>query len=168
MSAVHVGEITISPVLDGMIVSRLPASKALPDEGSEAWRAQHMFRPDGMIESTLGAFLVRSGDQVVLVDAGGGQAVPGGYAPPTADEVIPAMADHFAGTQMERGHLPESLAAAGVAPEDVTDVVLSHLHFDHIGWVTDGAAAFFPNATVRCAAADLDHFLADPPEEATV
>src|SRR5262245_61845369 len=121
MSAVRVGDIEVRPVPDGMIVSRLGGTKPLPEEGSEAWRAQHMFRPDGMVESTLGAFLVRTADRVVLVDVGGGAAVPGGYAPPTADEVVPAMAEHFAGTQMERGHLPASLADAGVAPEDVTD-----------------------------------------------
>ena len=184
----QVGAIEIIPVLDGTIVSQLPASKALPDPDGEAWRAQHgIFRPDGLIESTIGGFLVRTGDRLVLVDAGAGPAVPGGFTPPQVDleddedpfvavflsqgaprELIGAVAEHFATTQMDRGHLPTSLAAAGVAPTDVTDVVLTHLHFDHIGWVTDQGRAWFPNATVHCAAADLDHFLGDPDEERTV
>lgn len=37
------------------------------------------------------------------------------------------------GVQEERHVLLESLAARGVAPEDVDVVVLSHLHFDHAG-----------------------------------
>ncbi len=37
--------------------------------------------------------------------------------------------------------------------------------FDHIGWASADGAAYFPNATVRCAAADLDYFLAGPAEE---
>ena len=32
--------------------------------------------------------------------------------------------------------LPEALAAAGIAREDVTDVILTHLHFDHAGGST--------------------------------
>src|SRR5512146_3060569 len=46
--------------------------------------------------------------------------------------------------------LEASLAAAGVAPADVTDVVLTHLHFDHAGGSTaragDRLAPRLPNA----------------------
>ncbi|MGO8860315.1 MAG: hypothetical protein ACLQRH_06020 [Acidimicrobiales bacterium] len=74
-----VGDMEILPIIDGMIVSRLPSTKPLPDAESLAWQEQHqMFRPDGMIESTLGGFLVRTGDRLALVDAGAGQTVPGG------------------------------------------------------------------------------------------
>ena len=42
-----------------------------------------------------------------------------------------------AGTpESEEGLLP-ALAAAGVAPEDVDVVFLTHLHVDHVGWNTD-------------------------------
>ena len=48
----------------------------------------------------------------------------------------------------------------------MTDADLrTHLHFDHIGWASADGAPFFPNATYRCAAADLDYFLAGPDEE---
>ena len=63
------------------------------------------------------------------------------------------------------GDLPDSLAALGVRADDVTDVIFTHLHFDHIGWASADGAPFFPNATYRCAAADLDYFLAGPDEE---
>ena len=45
--------------------------------------------------------------------------------------------------------LEHSLAAVGVKPGDVTDVVLTHLHFDHAGGLllADGSRAF-PRATV--------------------
>ena len=54
---------------------------------------------------------------------------------------------------VDRSHtLLGSLAALGVAPTDVTDVLLTHLHFDHGGGVTrrvtDGALELtFPHAT---------------------
>ena len=180
-----VGGVEIVPVIDGSITGRLPSNKPLPEPGSESWQAQHgMFRSDGVIESTVGGFLVRSGDRVALVDAGSGQPFPDGYSPPmidaekdddpiagpmralgASDEQIRGMADHMARTHVVQGHLPESLSAVGVGPQDVTDLIFTHLHFDHIGWASAEGAAYFPNATIHCAAADLDHFLAGPEEE---
>ncbi len=49
--------------------------------------------------------------------------------------------------------LESSLAKAGFAPEDITDVILTHMHFDHCGgsvtWNADktGYELAFPNAT---------------------
>ena len=47
----------------------------------------------------------------------------------------------------------------GVEPSDVTDVILTHLHFDHVGWTTQQGAIVFPNATYRCHSADWQHFI---------
>jgi glyoxylase-like metal-dependent hydrolase (beta-lactamase superfamily II) len=184
----NVGDIVIEPVIDGSIVSRLPPSKPLPDPGTPQWADQHgMFRPDGMIESTVGAFLVRAGERLVLVDAGSGPAFADGFDGPRIDvddpddpilaafrsrgldeDRVRQIARGFSGTRFETGHLPAALAARGVDPDDVTDVVLTHLHYDHVGWTSVDGAAFFPNATVRCATADADYFLAGPPEEGTL
>lgn len=53
------------------------------------------------------------------------------------------------------GALMQSLAQAGVAPTQVTDVFVTHSHGDHVGGLAaaDGALAF-PNATVRMSAAE--------------
>jgi glyoxylase-like metal-dependent hydrolase (beta-lactamase superfamily II) len=182
---VNVGRITIDPVLDGYILAKLHATKPFPAPGSLPWNDQHgIFRDDGLIESTLGAFLVRSPDRVVLVDAGGGQPFPHGYAPPVIDaenpddpiasafrargapdDMVRELAAGFERTRVEQGSLPASLDALGVRPDDVTDLVFTHLHFDHIGWASAEGSAYFPNATIRCASADLEHFLAGPDEE---
>lgn len=179
----NVGSITIDPVIDGHILSRLHGTKPFPEVDSPLWDDQAgMVHTDGLVESTLGGFLVRTADRLMLVDAGAGQAIDGGYRPPAMDlddpvdpftlmmSGLPAedarrIAANLGDTHIEQGWLPASLAELGVTPADVTDVVLTHLHFDHIGWVAAGGAPFFPNATVRCAAADLDHFLAGPSEE---
>lgn len=180
-----VGSIDIEPVLDGRILAKLHATKPLPAPGSQPWNDQHgIFRPDGLIESTLGAFLVRTHDRTVLVDAGGGQAFPQGYSPPVidpddpadpiatafrsrgaTDEIVRELAANFRRTKVEQGVLPASLDALGVRADDITDLVFTHLHFDHIGWASEAGTAYFPNATIRCAAADLDYFLAGPDEE---
>src|SRR4029079_3038824 len=163
------------PVIDGLLVSQLWSTKPHP-----------LFPHDGMLESTLGGFLVRTGERVVLVDAGAGQAFADVYTAPVidvddaddpiagayrsrgvSDDAIRRIADMFAHVELDQGHLPESLAALGVQPHDVTDLVITHLHFDHIGWATADGAPYFPNATIRCASADLDYFLHRADEEAT-
>ena len=56
-----------------------------------------------------------------------------------------------------------NLAAHGVEPADVTDVVFTHLHFDHVGWATQQGAVVFPNATYRCDERDWGHFVGPDP-----
>jgi glyoxylase-like metal-dependent hydrolase (beta-lactamase superfamily II) len=183
----NVGVIEIQPVIDGLLVSQLWSTKPIDDPAALTGPDPHpMFRPDGMLESTLGGFLVRTGERVVLVDAGAGQAFVDGYTAPVidvddaddpiarvyrsrgvSDDAIRRIAEMFRGVELDQGHLPESLAALRVHPDDVTDLVITHLHFDHIGWATADGAPYFPNATIRCAAADLDFFLGRADEEAT-
>jgi glyoxylase-like metal-dependent hydrolase (beta-lactamase superfamily II) len=88
----------------------------------------------------MGAFLVRSGDTVALVDSGLGDATVMGVV---------------------GGRMLDNLAALGVSPGDVTDVIYTHLHTDHIGWSTANGSPMFPGATHRCAAAEWQHFMVD-------
>ena len=41
----------------------------------------------------------------------------------------------------------------------MTDVLFTHLHFDHIGWASVDGVPTFPNATYRCDRRDWDHFV---------
>jgi glyoxylase-like metal-dependent hydrolase (beta-lactamase superfamily II) len=146
----RVGEIEISPVMDG--VARIPPTEAYrmggvapagrggEDADWEPHRA--LVADDGMLEIGLGGFLIRSGDRVVLVDAGVGDLVTGPF---------------------NGGQLLINLAKAGVQPEDVTDVVLTHLHFDHVGWTTRHGEVVFTNATYRCDERDWSHFVGPDP-----
>jgi glyoxylase-like metal-dependent hydrolase (beta-lactamase superfamily II) len=182
----NVGDIVVEPALDGHILSKLHGTRPFPPADSPQMADQDgMVHPDGLVESTLGGFLVRSADRVVLVDAGGGPPIPGGYAPPTIDfddpddpiagslrargleagELADAIVADLRAGDIVHGDLPDALVALGVRADDVTDVIFTHLHFDHIGWASADGAPFFPNATYRCAAADLDYFLAGPDEE---
>src|SRR5580698_7747282 len=81
-----IGGIEVLPVIDGFLNTKFPFTKALPDEDSLAWRDQHgAFSDEGMLMNSLGAFLVRNGDRVVLVDAGAGPGLPGGFTAPQLD-----------------------------------------------------------------------------------
>jgi glyoxylase-like metal-dependent hydrolase (beta-lactamase superfamily II) len=56
-----------------------------------------------------------------------------------------------------RKALLDRLRAAGVAPGEVTDVLITHLHYDHCeNW------PMFPNATIHVPGAELDYALAQP------
>src|SRR5436309_15742796 len=142
----RVGDLDIVPLHDGW--ARIPASELLRftcDRG-DAWLPHEQFlTEDGSVELSLGGFLVRTGERAVLVDAGVGRI----------DN------DRYHG-----GRFLESLAAIGLTPDDVTDLVFTHLHFDHVGWATQKGTVVFPRATFRCHAADWDHFVAGPTSEA--
>jgi glyoxylase-like metal-dependent hydrolase (beta-lactamase superfamily II) len=70
----------------------------------------------------LNCILIRSGDEVLLVDTGLGNKLTG----ITRERAFPG----------DYGHLLEELAAIGITPGDVTAVANTHLHADHCGWNT--------------------------------
>ena len=56
------------------------------------------------------------------------------------------------GLDFEHSNLMNSLDQLGVSPEDITDIIFTHLHFDHCGGTTsydenETAVLNFPNAT---------------------
>lgn len=71
----------------------------------------------------------------------------------------------------DAGMFPEnnkaSLAAAGYAPGDVTHLVLTHMHPDHIAGLMAGGARNFPNAQLIFPKVENDHWAANPSEAYT-
>lgn len=57
-----------------------------------------------------------------------------------------------------------ALAAAGIAPDQVDIVVLTHMHGDHIGGLMDGEAPVFANAELVASRAEADYWAANPGE----
>ncbi len=135
----RVGSITIEGVSDGSL--QAPPT-LLFNKSDQEWRQHTQFLDgDGMLPIEMGGFLVRSGERVAVVDTGIGPYGSGGLT----------------------GMFMENLAAMGVRPPEVTDVVLTHLHFDHLGWATDGERRLFTNATYRCHEADWEFFMGSVP-----
>ena len=137
----RVGELEILPVLDG--VARYPISDPFLGMSPDAWLPHRQFlTSDDELELALGGFVVRSGDRVVLVDCGVGRVDSGPF---------------------HGGEFLTNLAARGITPGDVTDVVFTHLHFDHVGWATQQGSVVFTNATYRCDERDWGHFVGPDP-----
>ncbi len=133
----RVGDLELLPLLDGEFSA--PASVMYPNTAEVAWEPhKRWLTHDGRIELAIGCFLVRTGERRVLIDAGLGTVKVEGFT---------------------GGRLLEELKANGESPERVTDVVFTHLHFDHVGWATQQGSIVFPNATYRCHTADWAHFV---------
>lgn len=139
----QIGSHTITAVLDSG--SGGDPTRIYPGTTTEAWAAHpEMLAADGTLRLTVGCYLLRTGDRTVLIDLGVG---PNGWTAPSGATIPP-------------GTLPESLRAAGVDASDITDVVFSHLHPDHVGWAAIDGEPVFTNATYRCHRADWDFFVA--------
>ena len=135
-----IGTIRIDPVSDGSLLA--PPTLLFNKPAEEDWAPHQQFLDEnGQLVFEMGGFLIRDGVRTVLVDVGIGP-----HSDPT-----------------RTGSFMKSLEALGVAPVDVTDVALTHLHFDHVGWASDGEQPLFPNATYRCHQADWDFFLGPEP-----
>ncbi|HBL29411.1 MAG TPA: MBL fold metallo-hydrolase [Acidobacteria bacterium] len=92
--------------------------------------------------------LVEHGDDLLLIDTGIG------------DKHDARFLDNY-GLAPGAVRLPESIRRAGYAPEDVTHVVLTHLHFDHCGWNTrrdgDKVVPTFPKARYWLQRGEVEH-----------
>jgi glyoxylase-like metal-dependent hydrolase (beta-lactamase superfamily II) len=132
----RLGEIDVEPVHDGTVF--FAPTDVLPNTSDAQWEAHRdLLTENGMLAIEIGGFLVRTADRVALVDTGVG-----------------TMKGPFTGEKFL-----DSLATLGVAPAEVTDVLLTHLHYDHVGWTTRKGAIVFPNATYRCHEQDWAHFV---------
>ncbi len=121
------GAFKVVPLHDGVLSRDRPPGfvrNASDAEVGEAFAVAGM--PRDKLTLTFAPLLVNTGKQTVLIDTGLGTAGPPGT-----------------------GRLAANLAAAGVAPEAVDVVVISHFHSDHIMGLlrADGSPAF-PNAEV--------------------
>lgn len=117
----RVGEM-LSPGFDPAFL--FPAfDPAVFDEDPQLRGPNFWHAPTGKLMSSMQSWLVRIGHDVVLIDTGCGN-----------DKVR----DEPAFRRFHQLSLPylETLSAAGVRPDEVTVVINTHLHVDHVGWNT--------------------------------
>lgn len=131
----QLGDFEITALSDGTV--DLPVDNLLQQPKPQTLKAlQHAYLGTPL-ETSVNAYLVNTGSKLVLVDTG------------TSSLFGPTL-----------GLLQSSLKAAGYAPEQVDEVVITHMHADHIGGAgsADGKPAF-PNATLRLDKRDSDYWL---------
>src|ERR1700676_379480 len=133
---VKVGDLEVTALFDGHGVfdaGWLNGTKATMDGVANA-----LHEDPRLLDVSDEGFLVNTGKQLILVDAGAGTWWGGGVL----------------------GRLAGSLRSAGYTPEEVDIVLLTHLYSDHAGGLTiqDGRRVF-PNADVYVAKAESDFWL---------
>jgi glyoxylase-like metal-dependent hydrolase (beta-lactamase superfamily II) len=130
-----IGDFEVTALSDG--TAELPVDQLLtnttPDKVKKALAAVFLKTP---LETSINGYLVNTGTKLVLIDAG--------------------AANLFGPTL---GKLVGSLKAAGYTPDQVDEIYITHMHADHVGGVTNGDKAVFPNATIRAAKAEGDFWL---------
>src|SRR6266849_2941418 len=131
-----VGDLEVTALFDGAAVVDphwLNGTKATMDGV-----LKELHEHPHMLEAADTGYLVNTGKQLILVDAGAGTWYGMGVL----------------------GRLAGNLRSAGYTPEEVDIVLITHLHADHVGGLTtqDGKRVF-PNADVYVAKAESDFWL---------
>ncbi|HEV2116343.1 MAG TPA: MBL fold metallo-hydrolase [Terriglobales bacterium] len=112
-------------------------SNAATEDVETELRARQL--PTDHVLSSYTCLLVRTGKECVLVDTGAGGLVPG------------------------TGQLPQKLQELGVSPQQVTAVLLTHGHPDHIGGVLDKAGKpAFPSARYVMSRTEYNFWMGAP------
>lgn len=88
------------------------------------------------VEVSINSYLIQSPTQTILVDVGAG-------------ELFGASA----------GKLVQSLHAYGLQPEDITDILITHIHVDHAGGLTLDNKRVYPNATIHINEIEFTYWL---------
>ncbi|MCL5021609.1 MAG: MBL fold metallo-hydrolase [Bacteroidetes bacterium] len=96
------------------------------------WEKSNPADARNRIEMAARTLLIRDGKRCIIVDTGFGD----GWDPKFSD---------IYGIDLSKYSLANSLSRVGLSPADVTDVILTHLHFDHVG----GASFRDKNGTVK-------------------
>jgi glyoxylase-like metal-dependent hydrolase (beta-lactamase superfamily II) len=134
------GNDEITVLSDGTAPRHVDEIMSKPDLVRQTLNGVHEQQP---IELSINAFLINTGDRLILVDSGAGEL----FGPHSG------------------GLLVRNLVAAGYHPEQVDAILLTHIHGDHSGGLSLGGRPQFPNATVYVDKRDAEFWLAAGAEE---
>lgn len=141
-----VGTVEVTALLDGYI--DIAKEVLLPFDQKAHGDQLDLFGQDpnaAHYRTAINSFLINTGSKLILLDAG----TPEGFLP-------------------NAGKIKQSLAAAGVTPDQIDMVLMTHLHGDHFGALaTATGEAYFVNAELCIAQAEWDFWYSDAVYAAT-
>ncbi len=128
------GDFEITALSDG--TADLPVEKLLKQDTDLTKQELAQSYLKTPVETSVNAYLVNTGKRLVLIDTGAGELFG-----PTL------------------GKLAANLKASGYRPEDVDDILITHMHPDHVGGLAIKGVVQFPNAVVHADVRDSDYWL---------
>ena len=126
--ALHMGGVEIQAL--SVVRNELQAGILKPETDAQRQKIAADY-PQGLIRNSLNVLLLRGNGVVALVDTGYARTVP---------------------------ELLAALQGAGVTPQDVTHVILTHAHGDHIGGLLQDGRPVFPKAQILFSKKELEHW----------
>ncbi len=143
------GQFEVTALFDGTFEFHPDLLKNAGKQEIDTALSHHYGKTAG-IQTAVNAYLINTGEHLVLVDAGAGQLF----------------------SEDKQGRIMENLKAAGYQPEQVDIIVMTHLHGDHTGGLSDREGSLlFPNATVYANKVENEYWLSEqvaaaaPPEK---
>ncbi|OAE47829.1 AidB family quorum-quenching N-acyl homoserine lactonase [Agrobacterium tumefaciens] len=127
------GRYAVSRFIDG--VYKAPVGHLIHRQGANALAVVLAGITGDTVDVDVNCFALSGPDGVWLIDAGCGTAWGEAY-----------------------GHARAAMIAAGIQPDDVSRVILTHIHGDHALGLIDGDRPYFPNAEIWVPEADLAFF----------
>ncbi|MCD4783846.1 MAG: MBL fold metallo-hydrolase [Candidatus Eremiobacteraeota bacterium] len=119
---ISMGDFDFYLVMDGYY--RLDGGSMYGMVPKQIWEKFERYDERNRLYMAMNCLLVRKGDEIYLVDVGIGDKL---------DE----KGREIFGIEKEKTLIQE-MADVGVSPDMVTHVILTHMHFDHTGWIQDG------------------------------
>lgn len=96
------------------------------------WQKNHPADAENRIPMEARALLLVSSDKKILIDTGNGDSFIEKYG-----EKMGTKFSQMYAMDPHGPNLKKSLANLNIKPSDITDVILTHLHFDHCGGSTE-------------------------------
>ncbi|WP_279483635.1 MBL fold metallo-hydrolase [Aureimonas sp. SK2] len=136
-----IGDAEVTVILDGIRPGEGPFPTFGEDQSQETVGAlmEENFLPAQRFANFFQPVVIRLGEELILVDTGMGAN----------------------GRANGMGLLTQRMGAAGLKPGDVTLVVLTHLHGDHIGGLMEGGVPVFSNARYAVGRTEMEFWTSD-------
>lgn len=141
---VHLGKIRILIFSDGQMAfdkAQPTFAPNIPKAEFEA-RSQMLHIRKDAVDLGINVMLIKTSEKTILIDAG--------------------MGKHFGDNQ---GKLLENLTNAGISPDSITDILITHAHRDHIGGlISKDGSIIYPNAKYHMAKEEYDFWMSENPD----
>ncbi|MET3115440.1 glyoxylase-like metal-dependent hydrolase (beta-lactamase superfamily II) [Pedobacter sp. CG_S7] len=140
----RLGKLELLVVTDGHILISPAQPIIAPGIAKEKVNAAMVdsFMLPGVVDTAINILVIRKEKKIIIIDTGSG----------------PAIGD-------QAGKFLENLISAGIKPEEVTDIFITHLHVDHIGGILDAAGKkVFQNANYYLPQLEYDFWMSDHPD----